>query len=504
MKIKLSCIVLSAYMCLFIGLLHSQIATAQTPLTSTSANPISSLLDAGTHQVGFKLFHVYDKTRSFSPKYHYFGEKTHNPSGRPMQISMWYPAKAAANQTPLSYQDYVGYTVSEVNFNKTSTADQQQFVEQIITSVNKPYQQRLRQMYAQQVNAYKDATMVTGDFPLVLYAPPLNTPSYDNFILCEYLASKGYIVLAVAAKGEYGRTQNPTVKEIHVQADDLAFLLQFGRAQSTSDQVGTIGFSVGGLSNLIFAAKNQDVDATVSLDGSIMSLGWLADIKSSLYYDPPTFSSNLLMIGKNLKDPKLNPATFYDEVSYANKALVRFDHAQHGYFSSDNLLTTLLFDDNMSEKDKQAGYQFYAQMSRYVGDFLDHFLKDGPKLTTRPQKAIAHSFSYQASNANPIPPATISPLILQYGFDYIEPIISDILRIQPDYLTQLSWRDLHDTADQLAKNKQMTGAIKTLLLSARAFEGWYLTHVRLAQYYQRINDTPSAIKHYQLALKDNP
>lgn len=45
-------------------------------------------------------------------------------------------------------------------------------------------------------NAIKDAKAVEGSFPVVVYAPSIEAPSFENSVLCEFLASHGYIVIA--------------------------------------------------------------------------------------------------------------------------------------------------------------------------------------------------------------------------------------------------------------------------------------------------------------------
>ena len=60
--------------------------------------------------------------------------------------------------------------------------------------------------------------------------------------------------------------------------------------------VAALGFSLGGLSNILFADQNKDIDAVVTLDSSVMSKGWLEDLKASSFYNPEGFTAKLLMI----------------------------------------------------------------------------------------------------------------------------------------------------------------------------------------------------------------
>ena len=483
--------------------MHSaRIASLLLVLISLSAQKqISQYLTYGDYHIGYKLFHLYDKNRSYFDKYDYFQQSTHAPVGRPMQISMWYPAKTRTGLTPLLLKDYIGFSASETDFSKQNISDQQAQIEATIQSIRPDYRERFREFLNQTLPVYLNAPIADGDFPLVLYSPPQDASAYDNQLICQYLASNGYLVLAVAAKGEYSRLQAASVRSIYTQADDLAFMLEFGRQHTDSKKVATFGFSRGGLANLIFAMKNKDIDATISLDGSIMSQGWLDDIASSSYYTPERFKSNLLIVTKNMADPKLNPSTFYDQVIYANKSLIRFDHGEHGYFSSYNLLFELLFNDQLSTNEKTSYYQFFAELTRYLGEFLDHYLKNESRFKAHDQQAYKHSFVSSSAAKQAIDPSSVSPLLIKQGYDYVKRILDDIRNYESDFIKNVSWRDLHYAASQA---EQKNDEINILKLADQAFPNWYLTHFKLAELYREQDETGLAIQHYLLAIKDHP
>ncbi len=318
------------------------------------------------------------------------------------------------------------------------------------------------------------------------------------------MTSKGYIVLSTTAKGEYTKLQSQSVRSIHVQADDIGYLLEFGRRFTKNDKIGTMGFSRGGLANIIFAFKNKNIDATISIDGSIFSQGWLEDIEQSFYYKPNDFSSNLLMITKNLANPQLNPSTFYDKVKYSDKCLLRFDHDNHNYFSAYYLLTDLIINRDLSEEEKDKYFKFYSEMTEYIGAFLDFYLNGKGEFKEHINKRFKHSFSFAKPERKVLNPDNINFWIMEQGADYVNRIVEDILKYQPDYLTKLSWRDLNNSADEMIREGKYEEAIKVLLLSNRAFPGWYLTNHKLGMCYQEVSNTYEAEKYYKLALLDNP
>jgi len=469
-----------------------------------SQSVITKYLEFGSHTVGYEVIHTYDNSRSFFPKYDYYGNRTHNPIGRPMQISLWFPAKKNSSSQKIKYKDYIGYSSSQIDFSKKSSHARAEAIGEFYNNIDSSKYHEIEKLLNNDTNAYLNADELADDFPIILYAPPMNTSSTDNSIICEYLVSKGFIVLSVMAKGEYSLLQNRSIRDVHAQAEDLAYLLDFAKKRYSTDKIGTLGFSLGGLSNIIFASKNRDVDATVSLDGSIMSQGWLDLIKGSEFYNPDEFTSNLLLIGKNLKAPDQNPAAFYDSLRYSDKALIRYDHSEHGYFSGINLLYQMTVNEKFPELEKEQNYVFYAEMTQYIGDFFDKYLKNFGSFDEYQEKKFNHSFNYKRGQRKPIEQGYIGQLIIEKGYDYTQKVIEDIQKYENNYLESLDWRVLLNTSIALQNKGRSNEAINTLLLSNKAFPKWYITNYELGKIYLSNGDKQEASKYFKYALKDNP
>lgn len=466
----------------------------------SSQTMITQYLPYDKYSVGYKLFHVYDYGRSYFPKYDYYGERTEYPIGRPMQISVWYPTQDRLSKK-MRYGDYIKYTSSEIDFSKNDIKHQKEALKNFI-DLNGSKAEKFNQILNEQIEVHFNAQELGINFPIILYAPPRGTSAHNNSILCEYLASKGYIVLSVGAKGEYMKLQSSSLKAAKTQSDDLAFLLDFAKKKYKSEKIGTLGFSLGGLSNILFAYKNKDVDATVSLDGSIMSLGWLRDLKKNGLYKPNEFTSNILLISKNLKVPKLNPSTFFDDLKFSNKALIRFNHSKHNYFSALHLLYDI--SEDTSENKAKKACEFYAEMAKYVVCFFDKYLKNIDAFKENTGQSFNHSFSFHKGTKKPPAPSSIGLLILDKGYPYTQKIINDILKTDSLYVNKISWKQLHQASNSLLLKNRYDDALKTVLLSDSIFPNWYKTHYKLGNLYSKIGNERLAEKHYLRALKDNP
>src|SRR5262249_12931917 len=89
----------------------------------------------------------------------------------------------------------------------------------------------------------------------------------DNAVLCEFLASHGFVVLGSAFQDQDGKGLNTDNRE--GSAGDLAFLIAHARTLPAVDwnHVGLVGHSAGAQASLVYRSQaNTAVDAVVSLD----------------------------------------------------------------------------------------------------------------------------------------------------------------------------------------------------------------------------------------------
>ena len=97
-----------------------------------------------------------------------------------------------------------------------------------------------------------------------------SSTSWENADLCEYLASHGYLVIASPGMGVQ-RESTHDLAGVEAQARDISFLVGYAGTVTSADptHVAVVGFSWGGLANVIAAARDNRIDALVALDGSM-------------------------------------------------------------------------------------------------------------------------------------------------------------------------------------------------------------------------------------------
>jgi pimeloyl-ACP methyl ester carboxylesterase len=112
--------------------------------------------------------------------------------------------------------------------------------------------------------------MKAGRFPVVIYAPSLNAPATENIELYEFLASKGFVVIAGPSMGATSRSMTVDISGANAETQDISFLINFAITLPDTDasEVAVAGYSWGGMAALFAAARDKRVDALISLDGS--------------------------------------------------------------------------------------------------------------------------------------------------------------------------------------------------------------------------------------------
>ena len=192
----------------------------------------------GPDAVGLKVVEQYDFSRSYRSVTDELGKPYQGERARQLQTLIWYPAQKSSGK-PMTVGDYGDLLATETSFGRPELwADWKQWLDSMKPSLK------------DSMWAVRDAPMLTGRFPVVIYAPSFSSMSWENADLCEYLASHGYVVVASPDMGATSRDMTTDLAGIDAQAQDISFLI--GYAQTLPDtemsKIAVAGFSWGGIS----------------------------------------------------------------------------------------------------------------------------------------------------------------------------------------------------------------------------------------------------------------
>ncbi len=216
--------------------------------------------------VGYKTIYCTDNARPF------FSEPN---TGRPLRLMVWYPAKSVKGQKTMNFGDYFSQGPSDTTYNRyfrllnnneISTLNRQYFAPDSLKLVED----------LKQKSTYSIANAATrnGRYPVILYCLGLNDYQQENTILCEYLASQGYIVITVPQIGRSFDKPRLTLtrEDLELQKSDFEFVLHHIRQYIKSADIANViavGHSFGGLTAFSLSLNEaNNIKAVVSLDGA--------------------------------------------------------------------------------------------------------------------------------------------------------------------------------------------------------------------------------------------
>lgn len=185
---------------------------------------------------------------------------------RPIPVSIWYPAAKSQDSVPvLAISHYMEILKEEEEWEHLPN-------EQILNWFYYDNNTKNRKHLAEKTNARSNASPVERKFPTIIYAPSYQASSIENFALCEFLASHGFMVISSPSRGTESRLMEGGMeKDMETQAQDIMYLVHLAlqSPQTDASRIATMGFSFGGLSNVLAQMQNRYIRAIVSLDGSI-------------------------------------------------------------------------------------------------------------------------------------------------------------------------------------------------------------------------------------------
>ena len=181
----------------------------------TSINKID--LNFGNYKVGFKHYVTSDSMRNYSRVYDYTTQKI----PRPIPISIWFPSQEKIDgKEQLKIVDYLEILKEEEEWEYLPN---EQILNWFYYANTADNQSHLKE----KTTAYLGLDITAEKFPVIIYTPSYQASSIENFTLCEYLVSHGYIVISSPSRGTATRWfsgNNP--KEMETQARDVEFLIK--------------------------------------------------------------------------------------------------------------------------------------------------------------------------------------------------------------------------------------------------------------------------------------
>lgn len=331
-------------------------------------NPFSAILESGNYTVGFRRYLIEDQSRSVG------GKK------RPIHISFWYPSDEDSQDKSLTLSDYIIFVLEE---NSTQESVQVGINSGSISRelvLNGIKEELIPELLSLKFTATLSAPIAKGRFPVILIAQGNGHSAYHNLVICENLATQGYLVVSVPAPSRLtGNFRN--LREIAAlaadQCDDLTKAhIEVSRLfpQNVEGNSGILAYSFGGRSALFLAQGNERYRAIVSWDGAFANeynKGWHHYAKD---FKPQSVKSPLLHIFQP-GDHTLKPDfELFGLLGCHPKDTLRITGVNHDFFTSLTALNILMNPEN-SNNYRSDFRKKYHDLIQATLEFFDRYLK---------------------------------------------------------------------------------------------------------------------------------
>ncbi|WP_448096027.1 tetratricopeptide repeat protein [Luteibacter yeojuensis] len=361
----------------------------------------------------------------------------------------------------------------------------------------------------------RDAVASSGTFPVVIYAPSFRAPSFENADLCEYLASYGYVVIASPSTGQRPSGMTDDLEGVESQVSDVQFLIGYAHrlAHADADHLAVMGYSWGGLANVMAAASDTRIGALISLDGSVRTYPQV--IEQSRSVTPDRITAPLLYVAATPKEMEDLPAGLNEETSFLNKmkyadlyrvTLAPYIHSNFSVMFGQRLLA----DASYGNYDKDELSIANGWLETYVRSFLDAYLKDDATGRTFLEKSASqtgappHLFTVHATKAQGIPPtrAAFAAELAREGFDQASTVYRSFQKRHPGF--GLADEEMTHWGYKLLGDGDTRSAIAIMRLDTELNTESWNAFDSLGEAYAKDGNRASAIEAYRKSLALNP
>jgi dienelactone hydrolase len=294
--------------------------------------PLWGDLDAGDHEVGFRLLEEHDRSRAIRVT-----GATPEVQPRPVRIYIWYPARVAPAARAMSFGDYAAMAESDVwpGMILGNARERMSFSRRPLSQSLS--EEHFNELLAQPVKAIADAVPAEGPFPLIVVGQGLYYESpIAHAILCEYLASHGLVVATCPLVGTNSPLVSLDVIDLETQVRDLELVISQLRAQPwvSPHRLGLLGFDMGGMACLILAMRNPDSDALVSMETAILFPDLIIP-SASPHHDPARLRAPWMhIVRRAFAEEREQQPSLFDTAVHADRYLVTLDGGGHADYTS--------------------------------------------------------------------------------------------------------------------------------------------------------------------------
>ncbi len=381
-------------------------------------------LEAGNFAIGFKTIEKYDKSRAYGNATDYFGNQVEGEIARPIQVCYWYPA-AESDGPAMVYGEYsFPYPADESFMQHLDRLQNREF-----NALGAVFMGRgpILDYMNLELKAVRDAQMAEGQFPLIIYHAGYNGSYAQNVVMCEYLASHGFIV---ATTHNFGFASIEPVREqyeLETAVQDKEFVLGVMTNITGVDisKTGVLGYEFGGASAIIHGMRDSRISAVAALGPMyLIPEGAQATIENP-FFNPMNSAATTLVIYSD--DAGTADFSVLDSLKYTDQYRVNLKQYDYSSFAQFALASAYLGGEGRPSHDD--AYTSYALLCDYMLNFYKGTLGSSESALAEVAKELpVETGIVTFTKGNPVPPTPA-----QFGQILMERSVSEALALAEQF-----------------------------------------------------------------------
>lgn len=445
-----------------------------------------------SYSVGFKYYKTYDESRSYIIN--------NDTISRPLLIHLWYPSNEITEKGTYSFKQYIDLIAIRENFSKLVSevdANSFNFVNAYAGFAKHNFgldtNITTQQLLNSPVDAQYGVSLANSNekFPLIIYAPSNSKSAVQNHMICEYLASHGYLVISVGSAGSTSLYRKNDQKSIMAQVADMEYILNYFEDSLKVKYcgLGLFGFSTGGLATTIFQMRNEEVGAVFSMDGS-QEYGHYLTLSKVDDFNPNKTNVPYCLLVNNYENFSIYP--FYNSIISKEKYMFRMPYLDHNGFVS----YWRYFDLCSSNSSVSNVSSSYDNISSTALTFFNAYLK--PKQVSNSNLNFQTNEYIKAEANDNTDIAQLGNLILTNGINSATGFLYDNQEIFINKENELN------ILSKMIRDNNIDAAIQLLLLNAKMHPDSWQTYFELGNTYKIKGDLSLSRKALIKAQYFNP
>jgi hypothetical protein len=463
----------------------------------------------GRYGVGFRLAPQYDQSRRIAPQVDFEGTRRQGSTAMPLPVAIWYPAVRTRSSTPLQYGTFAALGSKRADLTPVTPADRAAAVASMRSFAGFAFGRQISEASMSAVDttttgAVRDAPPAAGRFPVILAAMDGSVASAT--VLFEYLASQGFVVMAVPSQASYATVQvsRPAVV-VNARVRDLEFLLDRARTYSFVDtaRVAVLGVNFDGMAALAFQMKNMAARAVMSLDGWEGKQSIIETVRSELSYDPRRMRVPYFVVLQH--EPQPPPGlrldrTIFDAMRYSERQWLVLNAMTHAYLIGN----PVVYPDVPPEK--RAAYEYLVRAThRFLATALVDSSRDLAEADPRLDSStlVKETVHVAASPAVPDDAELERLIMIDRAVDKVATIVPRE-RVTDSSFALFPEQTMALFAFRFTRGNDRAYALRLRELNAEAFPRSWTAADALGDTYRDAGDTAKALASYTRALSAAP